>query len=144
MHHHVYHVHAGEQRQTQHGSYSKCHFGRRSGGRCRGRLGHSTCWRNDHRFSCRPCVNHRLSISYTNTEPNISTRYMYVFQLMINVCMKKNSFSNIFSLFESGGVNNLHGMPGLMSGVASAIVAAIATPHQYGDNNRLDCRFLNY
>lgn len=32
---------------------------------------------------------------------------------------------------DTCGVNNLHGMPGLLSGIASAIVAGIATPEKY-------------
>jgi ammonium transporter Rh len=32
---------------------------------------------------------------------------------------------------KKGGVNNLHGMPGLMSGVASAIMAAVATRENF-------------
>ena len=37
---------------------------------------------------------------------------------------------------DTCGVNNLHGMPGLISGIASAIVAATATREKY-DGNRL-------
>jgi len=33
---------------------------------------------------------------------------------------------------DTCGVNNLHGMPGLLSGIASAIVAATATSEKYG------------
>lgn len=33
-----------------------------------------------------------------------------------------------------GGVNNLHGMPGLISGLASAIVAATATREAFRGN----------
>ncbi len=32
-----------------------------------------------------------------------------------------------------GGVNNLHGLPGILSGIASAVVAALATHETYGD-----------
>jgi ammonium transporter Rh len=35
------------------------------------------------------------------------------------------------SLYDTCGVNNLHGMPGVMSGIASAIVAAMATQDSY-------------
>ena len=37
---------------------------------------------------------------------------------------------------DTCGVNNLHGMPGILSGIASAIVAATATRDKY-DGNRL-------
>ena len=40
-----------------------------------------------------------------------------------------------------GGVNNLHGMPGLISGIGGAIVAAVATRDSFavqGDKNRYD------
>jgi len=43
-------------------------------------------------------------------------------------------------LHDTCGVNNLHGIPGLISGIGGAIVAAVATRDSYtvnGDNNRL-------
>ncbi len=45
--------------------------------------------------------------------------------------MKKKNLKNVF-LFSSGGVNNLHGIPGLISGFASIIVAATATSENFG------------
>ena len=35
-----------------------------------------------------------------------------------------------------GGVHNLHGLPGVISGIASAIVAAYATPELYGGHEK--------
>ena len=35
-------------------------------------------------------------------------------------------------LHDTCGVNNLHGMPGLLSGIAGAIVAGLATRSDYG------------
>ncbi|CAH1783619.1 unnamed protein product [Owenia fusiformis] len=35
---------------------------------------------------------------------------------------------------DTCGVNNLHGMPGLLAGIAGAVVAALATPEKYGDS----------
>ena len=38
---------------------------------------------------------------------------------------------------KQGGVNNLHGMPGLISGIASAIVAASLQAEDFGSYDRL-------
>ena len=37
---------------------------------------------------------------------------------------------------DSWGVNNRHGMPGLMSGLLSALFAMIATEETYGGNGK--------
>lgn len=51
------------------------------------------------------------------------------------------AFKNLLKyVFTLGGVNNLHGMPGLISGIGGAIVAAVATRESFtvnGDKNRL-------
>jgi hypothetical protein len=52
--------------------------------------------------------------------------------------LKKINFCKIFLL--KGGVNNLHGMPGLISGIGGAIFAAFATKSSFettDDKNRL-------
>lgn len=36
-------------------------------------------------------------------------------------------------VFVKGGVHNLHGLPGIISGIASAIAAALASQDLYGD-----------
>merc|ERR1712062_760899 len=38
---------------------------------------------------------------------------------------------------DTCGVNNLHGMPGLLSGICSVIVAAFATNEMYGGADRV-------
>lgn len=38
---------------------------------------------------------------------------------------------NKMKIHDTAGVNNLHGMPGIMGGIISIIMAAIATPEQY-------------
>jgi ammonium transporter Rh len=37
-------------------------------------------------------------------------------------------------LHDTCGVNNLHGIPGILSGIAGVIVAAFATRDDYGGN----------
>jgi hypothetical protein len=47
-------------------------------------------------------------------------------------------FFSAFFIFK-GGVNNLHGMPGIISGIGGTIVAAVATRSSFeanGDTNR--------
>ncbi len=39
--------------------------------------------------------------------------------------------------FSLGGVNNLHGMPGIISGLGSAVVAAMAKYNDYHGADRL-------
>ena len=39
---------------------------------------------------------------------------------------------DLFNLHDSCGVNNLHGMPGIMGGILSAIMASIAKKADYG------------
>lgn len=59
---------------------------------------------------------------------------------MYNCCIKFTfKFTNFFIIINKGGVNNLHGMPGLISGIGSSIVAALATRDSFqvdGDKNR--------
>ena len=43
--------------------------------------------------------------------------------------LKRKLFIN-----DTCGVNNLHGMPGLISGFVGAIVAGVATKNDYGGN----------
>ncbi len=40
---------------------------------------------------------------------------------------------NLLLNFIKGGVNNIHGLPGILSGITSAVVAALATQETYGD-----------
>ena len=39
-----------------------------------------------------------------------------------------------FKLHDTCGVNNLHGIPGVVSGIAGVLVAAFACRENYGDN----------
>ena len=41
--------------------------------------------------------------------------------------------SRKFKIHDTCGVNNLHGMPGLMAGIGGAIAAAVATEEVYGE-----------
>ena len=45
---------------------------------------------------------------------------------------------------DTCGVNNLHGMPGLISGIASAIVAATATRESFNGNRLERILILRY
>jgi ammonium transporter Rh len=56
---------------------------------------------------------------------------------MIISISKNDSNFKIYDKFKmKGGVNNLHGMPGIFSGVVGALIAFLATRESYG-NNRL-------
>ena len=52
-------------------------------------------------------------------------------------CLKKKLYIN-----DTCGVNNLHGIPGFISGIAGAIVAALATEADYGKESNGDFRYL--
>ena len=61
--------------------------------------------------------------------------------ILVNKIILVCAFSYIFKSLNifKGGVNNLHGMPGLISGIAGTIVAAVATQSSFqanGDMNR--------
>lgn len=43
-------------------------------------------------------------------------------------------FAQNYGFHDTCGVNNLHGMPALIAGVGSAVVAALATPEKYGSS----------
>lgn len=46
-------------------------------------------------------------------------------------------FLSSHKLHDTCGVNNLHGMPGLMAGIASIIVAFMANKQEYGDRYKV-------
>ncbi len=54
------------------------------------------------------------------------TCYIFIF-LWLQISYNKFSLN----LFILGGVNNLHGMPGIISGLGSAVVAALAKYNDY-------------
>ena len=59
---------------------------------------------------------------------------MFSFMILVLFINKNNStrhFNNYY--ISKGGVNNIHGLPGILSGIASAVVAALATRDTYGD-----------
>merc|ERR1711915_836542 len=43
-------------------------------------------------------------------------------------------FAQHYGFHDTCGVNNLHGMPALIAGVGSAVVAALATKETYGSS----------
>ena len=67
--------------------------------------------------------------------------------LVNKIILLIGAFSYIFQSlnFFEGGVNNLHGMPGLISGIGGTIVAAVATRSSFeanGDINRYKQTFV--
>ena len=45
----------------------------------------------------------------------------------------QNSLQSLLNLHDSCGVNNLHGIPGLMSALLSVLFAGIASKDVYGE-----------
>merc|ERR1711962_1756838 len=49
---------------------------------------------------------------------------------------------NKMKVHDSCGVNNLHGMPGILGGLLSILMAGIASDAAYGENSSWDCQIM--
>jgi len=50
----------------------------------------------------------------------------------VGFCLLQSYLAEKISLFDTCGIHNLHGMPGLIGGIASAVAAGVATQKEYG------------
>ena len=60
------------------------------------------------------------------------TALFFIIYLIICSHSKKGKLFDKMKLHDTCGINNLHGMPGVISALASAVMCGIATESMYG------------
>ena len=63
------------------------------------------------------------------------------FKILLIISNFHDVSDKIIGLHDTCGVNNLHGMPGVLAGICGVIVAAFASDEQYGDVSRVFADF---